>query len=794
MSNTQKEQQRRGGSNHQGHRDAPFRNPGRNAPRRLPSGKLHFLASRGAGRRTRDNTYLSSISELLSGDGEECDEGSGPNPEVGTLPEPEEPEERKSLDEDDFIMGVLEEDGPVSTPSPPQPPLSTGPKSTGGSSKKKKTRKGRFAALAAEFREEAEKEGEKRADDWTIASLRQSDYNNSFLGGGFRDVVESSGETAGGSSQAIPMAVPGNTRRTSVGIEEAQQLSEQLELEVESMEEELALCMSAGSFDAIQDELNAFLDEENSRKKEAISNPYKEGSALSTPPSKIRPETGGVEAQSASPAVMKLGSGFERENLHDGPTDEEYYACEVFLDATSKVAATANKRRREIERLRDSSIEGHSAEKENDSEGAMSRSVLTGLPELNKRPLQKPMLPSDEEGTASSLPSWQALSSSPTSEEISSRLEALKLSQDRNGHPTVENPSTGIHIEVCARDVVITDLPESFQGLLNELEVGMGFKGGVARKMLKLLNGVNTEMEDIDVDLVLIIDKLPQGKPSVKAGSYCKQLLLEEKTTIDGHDICPEDIEVLSVGDLHGYYWRTRDITMNECLALRTSVDRIELFYTEASLADVQAGVIRCIPHCLQSHYCFMWRCDHVGAPILTAPLFERCLVRYLKGQGTTYSIDEDSWSFYRRTKLSPTSVFRIMKNFAESQEKMEAAAKHLQEMQLVGSHNEVNLLWNQKADEIKQASKHAVDLHNKMSIDDCERWAVRKLDQMKEMRDRVTTRAKSSGCALEGTRHACVSIPTSLTAYKCPMFTFMSMEEARERGAKHRVRKAAKT
>ena len=189
--------------------------------------------------------------------------------------------------------------------------------------------------------------------------------------------------------------------------------------------------------------------------------------------------------------------------------------------------------------------------------------------------------------------------------------------------------------------------------------------------------------------------------------------------------------------------------------------------------------------------------------------------MRYLKGQGTTYAIDEDSWNFYRRTKLSPTSVFRIMKNFADSPERMEAAAKHLHEVDLVGSHNEVNLLWNQKAQEIKQASSSAVDLSRKMSNEDCERWALRKLDQMTEMRERVTTRAKSSGCALEGihlntilnsldpfrptlpmqptsqimvamplipfssgTRYACVNIPTSLTAYKRPMFVFMPVEE----------------
>jgi len=182
---------------------------------------------------------------------------------------------------------------------------------------------------------------------------------------------------------------------------------------------------------------------------------------------------------------------------------------------------------------------------------------------------------------------FQALSSSPSSEEISSRLAALKNTQERGEaahvHRIVENPSTAKHIEVLSLVIDTASLPEGFQCLLNELDVGMGFKGGVARKILKLLNGVTTEMEDIDVDLVFMVDKLPHGKSAVKAGSYCKQLLLNRKTQIAGHEICPEDIEVLSVGDLHGYYWRTRDITMNECLALRTSEETVEIFFTEVT-------------------------------------------------------------------------------------------------------------------------------------------------------------------------------------------------------------------
>jgi len=183
----------------------------------------------------------------------------------------------------------------------------------------------------------------------------------------------------------------------------------------------------------------------------------------------------------------------------------------------------------------------------------------------------------------------------------------------------------------------------------------MAFKGGVARKVLKLMNGIKTEMDGVDIDIVLTIDKLQEGPVGIKVASACKELALQQRQAIQGHKLCPEDMEVLSLGSLHGYYWRTRDVTMNECLLLRTAVDTVHLFHTKAAQEDAINGTIRCVPHCLQSHYSFMWRCDHEGDAILTSVLFERCLVRYLKGQGTSYAIDDATWAFYRRTKLSPT-------------------------------------------------------------------------------------------------------------------------------------------
>ena len=91
---------------------------------------------------------------------------------------------------------------------------------------------------------------------------------------------------------------------------------------------------------------------------------------------------------------------------------------------------------------------------------------------------------------------------------------------------------------------------------------------------------------------------------------------------------------------------------------------------------------------------------------------------------------------------------------------------------------SQVNLLWNQKADEIKQASTSAVDLQRKMSIEDCERWSIRKRDQMTQMRERVAARAKSMGCALEGTRSACVTTPGQLRDFDSPMFLLKPVQE----------------
>jgi len=715
----------------------------RRKPRSRKRGK-QMVPARGVGRRTRENTYLEPICELLSeteGDGAEgsFNEGDLETPLEGLV----EDDELTEL----TMMGMWEEDSP-------QPPAGVTANTTEASatttsaklksSKKKGGKKGRLSNMAAVFEEAAAREAEQVAHRQLESNQREKTVSE---------------------NRAIPMAVPG---KRSVGLEEAELLQEELGRQVETMEEQIAMCMSAGSFDAIKDELEAFLEESTDTSGSG------DDIALSGSPSDSIKST-----NVSSPACIKPERGFERENLLDGPTDEEYYACEVFLDATSKVQHVAAQRCREIERLKEQAGRSGSPGGSCGEMDSLSRSVAhvtSGLALISglggsARKADRREVELDGDVSSSSLPAWSQLSTEVSPEALKRRLESLAEppeSKQEEGYHTVQHPSTSEIIEVFAVEVDLKLLPTTFVNLVESLCVGMGFKGGVARKVLKLLNGVQTEMEGVDVDLVLTIDRLDSSPASMKVESECKQKALSQLQSIDGRELCPEDMEVLSLGSLHGYYWRTRDVTMNECLLLRTAPDALQLFFSKAAQEDILTGVVRCMPHCLKSHYCFMWRCDKVGTPILTSVLFERCLVRYLKGQGKEYGIDEATWSFYRRTKLSPTSVFRIMKNFSDEPEKIAKAVSHLKELDLVGSVNEVNLLWNQKAEEIKRGG--AVDLKRKMTVGDCERWAMKKKEQMVRMRTNLQARAPVVGF-VEGTRMAAVKIPSDLRCFCSPMF-----------------------
>jgi len=647
----------------------------RRKPRSRKRGK-QMVPARGVGRRTRENTYLEPICELLSeteGDGAEgsFNEGDLETPLEGLV----EDDELTEL----TMMGMWEEDSP-------QPPAGVTANTTEASatttsaklksSKKKGGKKGRLSNMAAVFEEAAAREAEQVAHRQLESNQREKTVSE---------------------NRAIPMAVPG---KRSVGLEEAELLQEELGRQVETMEEQIAMCMSAGSFDAIKDELEAFLEESTDTSGSG------DDIALSGSPSDSIKST-----NVSSPACIKPERGFERENLLDGPTDEEYYACEVFLDATSKVQHVAAQRCREIERLKEQAGRSGSPGGSCGEMDSLSRSVAhvtSGLALISglggsARKADRREVELDGDVSSSSLPAWSQLSTEVSPEALKRRLESLAEppeSKQEEGYHTVQHPSTSEIIEVFAVEVDLKLLPTTFVNLVESLCVGMGFKGGVARKVLKLLNGVQTEMEGVDVDLVLTIDRLDSSPASMKVESECKQKALSQLQSIDGRELCPEDMEV--------------------------------------------------------------------GTPILTSVLFERCLVRYLKGQGKEYGIDEATWSFYRRTKLSPTSVFRIMKNFSDEPEKIAKAVSHLKELDLVGSVNEVNLLWNQKAEEIKRGG--AVDLKRKMTVGDCERWAMKKKEQMVRMRTNLQARAPVVGF-VEGTRMAAVKIPSDLRCFCSPMF-----------------------
>lgn len=229
--------------------------------------------------------------------------------------------------------------------------------------------------------------------------------------------------------------------------------------------------------------------------------------------------------------------------------------------------------------------------------------------------------------------------------------------------------------------------------MLLELPVGFGIKGGVARKVLKVLAGGGyvdpafaAEMNGGgDVDILVAV-------PSASATTrrYVRSSL--SRTTLGGMVIEPKDIEVCY--DLE-HYFLTRDITLNEALLFRWSPRDVVLLYSEQAWTDAVSSTIRPSVHCVHNGFSQVWFVDGHNNTVITPKPLARCILRYLKGHGVQYDIPPSTWTYYREVApLTYDRLFLILKAFVEDDEKMRTCVAHLEELGLLEPGMDMNHLW----------------------------------------------------------------------------------------------------
>lgn len=245
---------------------------------------------------------------------------------------------------------------------------------------------------------------------------------------------------------------------------------------------------------------------------------------------------------------------------------------------------------------------------------------------------------------------------------------------------------------VQSRVLNLNLLPD-WRSILEQLPVGCGIKGGVARKILKVISGLKRKHADFaaefngngDIDvLVAVTNVSPDIRFSIRqhfAGMTFGEMVLQAK-----------DIEV---SDSLEHYFLTRDVTINEALAFRHDPSTVILYFTEQAHVDVNKGFISPAVHCLHTGFMQNWQWDNYGNVIIAPKLLSRCILRWLKGHGLVYGISNETWHYYREIQpLTPRHLFRIFRHFVDDDEAFKRSAQHLADLGLIDRTVDLNRLW----------------------------------------------------------------------------------------------------
>lgn len=235
----------------------------------------------------------------------------------------------------------------------------------------------------------------------------------------------------------------------------------------------------------------------------------------------------------------------------------------------------------------------------------------------------------------------------------------------------------------------------SWQPVLRDLPVGCGIKGGIARKILKVIVGLNGGHPDFvaelngegDLDILVAVRRLVPSRRlelrQVFTGRQFGMMRVEAK-----------DVEVCD--DLARYF-RTRDVTMNEVLVFRLDADTVELLFTEEATRDVASGTVRPAIHCLHTGFHQTWMYNTYSQPIVAPRLLVRTILRFLKGHGVTYAVDPETWTYYREVgPLGARELFRLLRHWADDDEKFVRAVNHLKDLNLLAGETDGNRLWGE--------------------------------------------------------------------------------------------------
>ena len=268
---------------------------------------------------------------------------------------------------------------------------------------------------------------------------------------------------------------------------------------------------------------------------------------------------------------------------------------------------------------------------------------------------------------------------------------------EAGGVRVARNPDVSVPVNVRCEPFDVrrwAEVAPALAAVVADLPVGVGLKGGVARKLLKHRFGARIEPAgSFDVDVAVMLPDTLAASPA--AARAAKEALVG--TRLGDLTLEAQDCEVDSISDFVEYFC-SRDVTLNEVLLLRVSKavngsggkgggdsSGVLLFFTDAAACDAADDVVRPSVHCRAAAYTFVWDVDSRGRRFVAARPVARSVIRLLKGHGSSYAFDADTLAHWRRVGgLPPSACFQILRPFATNDAKYKKALDHLLKMGFV--------------------------------------------------------------------------------------------------------------
>lgn len=260
-------------------------------------------------------------------------------------------------------------------------------------------------------------------------------------------------------------------------------------------------------------------------------------------------------------------------------------------------------------------------------------------------------------------------------------------------HIELDTPSRVELGELCSvlalSSIVVNEeaIPEAYRPYVRDLPVNVGYKGGVARKLFKVL--INAPPEklggNMDIDVTYFVQPEQLEALSDDERKSFESRIVEQMCahSFGGTRPDPMGVEILAYGvDLYNYFI-SRDITQNNVILLRTAPDRVLLIHDQFAREDCLNGLSRANQYVLRRQMNQSYIINKKYGVVMSPRGVSRVVIRVLKGHASRLHLDTNTLRCYREF---PNTVmqYTVVRGLGDTSEDISRAIRFLHKLGLV--------------------------------------------------------------------------------------------------------------